>query len=416
LVPFSTLRRFEVVDESGQGARFVDCAVDLLDGDYPPVTRVLVRGSDGSVRAVPGSAVRGVDVGARALHVEDLGAAVDVDLDDPTLVLLGRDILDALVLDLENRRATRANDLMLEEHGSELRLRAADVSFRAIARRMTLGRAGRTRSDKGLYDWKYVEFLRGDAQAVRNGAGYHLRITRLPPGEIAGLAAAVPYRHAAELLKLLPDPLAAKTLELLSADRQLQVFEELERDEACALLARVAPDIAADLVGRLLPSAAREALERLPSVQRDRVVELLRYPENTVGGIMTNDVVAAVADWTIEEARERLRSPLSGPQFIFFVYVISDEETRRLLGVLTLRDLLIADPGEKLADVMNPYVITCGPLDSAATASYRLVDAHLTAIPVVGPEMRLLGAVTIDAAIANVAPVVWRSQAPRIFS
>jgi CBS domain-containing protein len=419
VVPFSRLRRFDVVDDAGERTRLVDCAVDLLDGDDPPVTRIYVRGANRSVRALPGSAVTGLDTRARALRVASLDAARDLGEDefgDPTLVLVGRDVLDALVLDLENRRATRANDLALEEQSGKLVLRAADVSMRALVRRLTLGRLGGRPTVKNLYDWKYVEFLRGDADAVRNGAGYHLRITRLPPGEIAGLATAIPYRHAAELLKLLPDPLAASTLAVLAPDRQLQLLEELDVEEASRLLARVGPDVAADLVGRLLPEHARDALEHLPPDRRECVVELLRYPEDTVGGIMTNDIVSARADWTVKETRARLRKRLQEPDFIFFVYVIADEETRRLRGVLRLRDLIVADDDAVLEELMNPYVVALDPLEAAAVAAYRLVDSHLVALPVVGADMRLLGAVTVDAAISAVAPSAWRAQAPRIFS
>src|SRR5919108_469537 len=98
------------------------------------------------------------------------------------------------------------------------------------------------------------------AHDVPSGAGAHLRVARLQPGEIAQLAAAVPYLHAAELLKLLPDPLATRTLELMSPERQLQVFEELDEEEATKMLALMSPDDAADLLGRLDAGAARRFL------------------------------------------------------------------------------------------------------------------------------------------------------------
>ena len=121
------------------------------------------------------------------------------------MVLLTRDVIDALVLDLHSR-ATRANDLWLEEENGKLLLKAADASSLAILRRLSRGLLGSGPS-RAAYDWKYIEFLRGDPNAVKNGAGYHVRIERLPPGEIAGLCSSLPYLHAAELLTLLPDEL-----------------------------------------------------------------------------------------------------------------------------------------------------------------------------------------------------------------
>jgi hypothetical protein len=158
---------------------------------------------------------------------------------------------------LQNRRATRANDLWLDEDDGQLRLCAADTSGRAILRRLVRGRYPAA-ADKALYDWKYVEFLRGDPRAVKAGARYHRRIIHLPPGEIAHLTAHIPYLHAAELLQLLPEQLAADTLEVMSPERQLQVFEELDETFALQLLKHMAPDLAADIIGRLEVNVAQQ--------------------------------------------------------------------------------------------------------------------------------------------------------------
>src|SRR5207302_8204958 len=121
--------------------------------------------------------------------------------------------------------------LMLEYQDGSLRLKGADAGMVAMLRRVFRGRWFKT-DPRDLFDWKYVEFLRGDPSAVDNGAGYRLRINRLPAGEIARLADYVPYLHAAELLKLLPDEKAANVLEAMPIDRQVQVAEELDEKQA----------------------------------------------------------------------------------------------------------------------------------------------------------------------------------------
>ena len=138
-----------------------------------------------------------------------------------------RDIRDALVIDLVNRTTTRATDLQLNDSDGQLRLTATDAGIGAMLRRISRGLYKRV-DRKALHDWRYIEFLRGDPQAVTSGARYHLRIARLSAGEIARLADYIPYLHAAELLMLLPDPKAADVLEAMSAERRLQVFEELD--------------------------------------------------------------------------------------------------------------------------------------------------------------------------------------------
>jgi Mg/Co/Ni transporter MgtE len=267
-----------------------------------------------------------------------------------------------------------------------------------------------------LSDWKYIEFLRGDPHAVKAGAGYHRRITRLPSGDIAHLTDPLPYLHAAELLILLPDPIAADTLEACTAERQLQVFEELDEDQGLRLLELMAPDIAADLVSRLNTHIARRYLNHLSQRQSERIIELLRYPEDTVGGIMTNDIISVPARMTVQEARRTLQDRLRGPDFVYFIYIVEDEETRRLRGALTLRDLLIAEEERLVEEIMNPYLVTLHPFEPARVAAYRIINSHLAALPVVGQEGRLLGVVTVDAAVAQVAPQSWSGQAPRVFS
>jgi magnesium transporter len=334
MVMLSQLRRFKLTDKKGRQARLMDLSVALLDGDYPPVTRLYFLNSKKQRHSLPWENVQAIDWRKRLIKVADLDEAQGESTDSiAKQVLLGDGILDALILDLQNRRATRANDLCLEEDNGKLHLRSADTSFSAMLRRLTGGRYGRV-SREALFDWKYVEFLRGDPEAVRSEAGQHLRIGRLPPGEIARLTDPLPYLHAAELITLLADPKAADTLEAMMPERQLQVFEELEEEQALRLLALMAPDIATDLVGRLQTHTMRRYLERLPRKQAERILELLRYPEDTVGGIMTNDVVYACGNLTVAEAREALRGPLKDPDFVFLIYIVDNEKSRRLRGLI----------------------------------------------------------------------------------
>jgi CBS domain-containing protein len=417
MVMLSQLLRFKIQDEHGGQAGLSDLSVALLEGDHPRVTCLYFSDEMRQKRSLPWEKVRSIDWQERVIKVADLAEAEEESKESMAkAVLLSAGILDAMVLDLQNRRATRANDLLLEEsQDSQLLLRAADTGLGGIARRLTRGLFGPV-AESALYDWKYVEFLRGDPGAVRSEAGEHLRISRLPPGEIARLTEALPYLHAAELITLLADPKAADTLEKMTAERQLQVFEELDEEQALRLLELMAPDIATDLLARLHPQTMRRYVERLPRKQAERILELLRYPEHTVGSIMTNDAVYVCGDLTVAAARDKLREPLKNPDFVYFVYVVEDEESRRLRGVISIRDLITAPDEKKLEELMDPYLVTLQPLEAADESAHRVLDSHLAALPVVGEDKRLLGVVTVDAAVAQVAPRSWSAQAPRIFS
>jgi magnesium transporter len=415
MVILSKLLRFYLTDGQRRH-RLADLAVAILDEEYPPVTHLYYR-QDSHFHALPWEEVLAINWPGREIKVHNLESAPAVSPEElAQAVLLKRDVLDALLLDLQNRRSTRANDLWLEEDKGRLLLKAADTTATGVLRRLSQGRYGGRVNPKALQDWRYMEFLRGDPQAVRNGAGYHLRITRLPPGEIAHLAEMIPYLHAAELITLLPDRLAANTMDVMLPERQLQLFEELDERQGVSLLAHMSPNTAADLIGRLETTMARRYLHGLPLQKSERIVDLLRYPEDTVGGIMTNDLVIAPAELTVAEARQVLADPLRDPVFVHFVYVVDNEEEKQLQGVVSLRDLLVASEVLTLSQVMRPYLVTLRPLEPAREAAYRVINSNLAALPVVGDVGQLLGAVTVDMAVSLVAPTSWSAQAPKVFS
>jgi CBS domain-containing protein len=411
--------------------KWVDFDLVNFDADYPRIKHFIFKPAQPeqpnfpwekksdpnrySFFALPWDEIESIDWSTGLIRINNTDCVLTLDgADIIQKVFLDRDILDAYVIDLQNLRLTRANDILLDDnHG--LRIKAADTGAWALFRRLSGGLFQGFR-EHDLQDWKYIEFLRGDPGAVRTGARYHRRIAQLPPGEIASLSEALPYLHATELILLLSHQLAADTLELLTSERQLQIFEELDELSAIPILAKMAPDIATDLIGRLTAEQARHYLDQLPKPVSERIIDLLRYPENSVGGIMTNDVIAIPGEFTISEARERLRSKLQDPDFVYFLYVIDDDENKHLRGVVTLRSILVARDDQKLEEIMNPYLATLSPLDSPRQAAYRLIKSQLAALPVVSQDSRLLGVVTVDAAVSLVAPGTWSSQAPRIFT
>lgn len=416
------LFRIEAISTKGSLAlRRLDFDLEGFESDYPRVMHILFRPQKPALQvhapytALALADVQEVDWPHGRLQVADLNVLHPFDRQSALkAVLLSRDILDAYILDLEGLSLKRANDLLLDD-SQGLRLTAVDTSAQGLLRRLSAG-LYRGAPPSALLDWKYAEFLRGDPHAVQEGAIYHRRIERLPAGEIASLADSLPYLHAAELVSLLPIALGADTLELMSPERQLQVFEELEEGHALSILEKMAPDIATDLIGRLTVEQARRTLDSLPAPYDDRIIDLLRYPEDTVGGMMTNDIIALPAALTVSEARLRLRSQIQEPDFVYFLYVIDNDVDRRLQGVLTLRSILVAADNQRLEEIMNPYLETLSPLDSPRQAAYRLIRSQLAALPVTASNGRLLGVMTVDTAVNLVAPGAWSSQAPRIFS
>ena len=412
MVMLSELLHFSVVDRKGRRARLDDLALALLEEDYPPVTEIHFIYQDKLLR-LPWDKVEQIGPGKR-LTVADIETAEPANGEAPEReVLLKEEILDALIIDLLNRRTTRANDLKLDEEDGVLRLTAVDASISAMLRRITRGRIGRVNKES-LYDWKYVEFLRGDPKAVENGEGYRLRIGRLPAGEIALLADYVPYLHAAELLKLLPDDKASNVMQAMSIERQLQVIGELENDEAAELLRRMSPDLAADLIGRLHMGRMKHLLRRMPRETCDRIVKLLQYPRDSVGGVMINNMVQLECTATVDEAKKATAKFLEHTDFVSLIFVVGEDG--KLRGTVRLRDLLAADGDTALEDIMDPYVMPLEPFSSAAAAARRIINGQLAAMPVVENDGKLIGAMTVTAAVNELLPASGAIRTLRVFS
>jgi magnesium transporter len=396
----SELLRYVMVDPDGRTSCLVDLSYAALGHDYPRITKLYYRENGGS-QAIPWTAVTEIDHRSREIKVTDFGSPENGAAEDEGVdVLLRRDVRDALVLDLLNRTTARATDILLIADDGHLVVKAVDVGFQAMLRRLLRG-LYRGVNAGTLFDWKYVEYLRGDPAAAESGAGYRMRVGRLTPGEIAQLTEYIPYLHAAELLTLLPDDKAADVLEAMTIERQVQVIEEYDEDDATELLRRMSSDLAADLLSRLDLSYVRRQLERLPEEHSDRIIELLRYPENSVGGVMINDMICAERDELVKDLRERLPSLIAERDFIATIFVISDEKEKRLVGTLSLRELLSSPGDSRLEDVMYPYVQTLDAFTDARDGAWKIISTQLSALPVVDLDGRLLGAMTIDAATSH---------------
>src|SRR5215216_7256594 len=139
MVMLSELLYFRVADTQGENTKLVDLVIRQLDTDYPLITHLIYRQNQRAEGVLPWSTVKAIDPAHRQITVENYKETQAVDTLGQT-VWLQRDVLDALILDLQNRRATRANDLWLEEENGQLHLAAADTSGRAVLRRLVRGR------------------------------------------------------------------------------------------------------------------------------------------------------------------------------------------------------------------------------------------------------------------------------------
>jgi Mg2+ transporter (mgtE) len=142
------------------------------------------------------------------------------------------------------------------------------------------------------------------------------------------------------------------------------------------------------------PALARKLKEALDPETRAEVEELTQYEEDEAGGLMTPEYVAVRASMTVEDVLRFLRRAAPDAETIYYLYVVDEEG--RLMGVLSLRDLIVADPRTKVAEIMNPKVVYVRTDTDQEEVARLMADYDFTVLPVVDEEGHLVGIVTVD--------------------
>jgi magnesium transporter len=247
--------------------------------------------------------------------------------------------------------------------------------------------------------------------SVQNGLSAEVLPASALRGEPKDIAAILaPYRpaDAAEMLNSLDQSIAARVLEAMPVQAVVQIFNEPHLDEPARLIELMPVDCApAILIGlhpdrrtdifRQLPEEVREALtRRLPDAMRASLDELLRYPPDSAGGIMTTDFVSVPADWTVERTLQHVHAVGKNKETVYTVCLL-DPETKRLVKMVGLWRLVISDPKTFVLDAARPYKpIAVSPLTDREEVARLLSKYDLLAVPVVAEDGHVLGIVTVD--------------------
>ena len=215
------------------------------------------------------------------------------------------------------------------------------------------------------------------------------------PAEIAEILSTLREEEAVELLRrLYLKRAAAAPLGEMDPEEAARLLAELNRDEAVRILSHMDPDDAVDLLAELPQKMVEDILRRLEERERKELSELLSYPPDTAGGLMSPEVVALPQDMTCQEAIEALRRVAEEKETVYYAYVV--DEDRRLIGVLSLRELVFAHPETPIREIMHTDVMSV-PVHLDVEEVARLFDRYnFLALPVVDEEGRLLGIVTVD--------------------
>ena len=197
---------------------------------------------------------------------------------------------------------------------------------------------------------------------------------------------------------------------LAEADEQVQVsvLQQIDEEHAANILEEMPADDAADVLGNMDAAHRENLLEHMEAEEREDVEELLTYHDASAGGLMTNDFIAIRQDVTTQATIEKLRELEPDAETIYYLYVTDADE--RLVGVISLRDLIISKPETMVADFMITNVRSL-PVTAKVEEVARTFERYkLLALPVVDDDDRLQGIITIDDTLEQLLPEGWRKR------
>jgi magnesium transporter len=406
-----------VRDQNGEPIGKVADLIVAVGERYPPVTGLVISTNRRKI-FLPWSSVAALDAAGARIRTRtiDIGKFRQ----RPNEILLKQDLMDKQIVDIDGRRIVRVNDLSLDIVEGALRLVAVDVGATGLMRRLgiegpfrTVARNVGRRVPERYIDWEDVDPLESSIASVKLRVP-HAGLAELHPADLASIIDQLTPKDRAGILASLDDEAVADAMEEMEPDTQVEVLEDLLPERAADILEEMSPDDAADLVADLSDQAREEILALMQKNEAEEVQELLSYPEESAGAIMTTEFIAIPATLTAAQAIDRLRELEPDAETIYYVYVVDDDG--RLVGVLSLRDLIVARPWTPIADVMIKEPVAVGVLSDQDDVAQAVARYNLLAVPVVDDDGKLEGIVTVDDAMDAILPTAWKKRLPRLFA
>ena len=220
-------------------------------------------------------------------------------------------------------------------------------------------------------------------------------VSDLPAADVADLLNQLTLAEAASVIMMLPVPRAVEVLDQPTMTRRATILEKLEPSRAARVLEGMAADERTDIVQQMGEHERRRLLLKLSAEVRAEMERLLQYPDHTAGGIMTTEFVRLEPSMTVSAALKHIRSVAREKESIYACYIL-EPGTGRLLGSVSLRDLVMAEMDRPITEIMRRKPVTVAALDDQETVAHRIAKYNLLAVPVLEKDGSVVGFVTVD--------------------
>ncbi|WP_214700359.1 MULTISPECIES: magnesium transporter [unclassified Exiguobacterium] len=216
----------------------------------------------------------------------------------------------------------------------------------------------------------------------------------LHPGEQADLFIELDQNERTFVYRVISPEVFTDLFEKLTLDEQCMFIQETPQPYAVRILNKMYSDNAADLMHELPDSFMDTLFEQMDDIEEQEVRDLMQYPEETAGSIMTTEFVVLQADKTVGQTLAELRELGPDAETIYYLYVV--DHTHQLVGVVSLRDLIVAPLDAKIEDIMGFRVISANVMTDQEHLARIVQKYDLLALPVIDDHQKLLGIITVD--------------------
>ncbi len=321
---------------------------------------------------------------------------------------LGQIVLDKQIVDTHGKKVVRVNDIQFIRAGKDLRVTHAEVGLRSFVRRLSLESpidffvkvirpTSKYLSNDTTINWKYVHAIpnRNIQKSVRlNLTNEDLR--ELHPADLADILEDLDS-HGREMIFSNLDPkLAAETLSEVDEDLQASLLENENPEKAAEIIENMDTDDAADLLNELDEDKADAIISNIDDLEiQEEIQELLEHDEDTAGGLMTSEIFEVNADLTKSEVLKLIQEKHDEVVSFFDIYVI--DENKKLIGTLSLQEMLIHQENLTVLEMMNDSDIKFMNVDTHWKEVANFMNKYnMITVPIVSDDNELLGMVSVD--------------------
>jgi magnesium transporter len=318
---------------------------------------------------------------------------------------LRKDLLDQQIIDTSGRKVVRVNDIDLSEHQTngtvELRVTQVDVGLTGAARRLLHGVASpglirglATKLPTRQIPWEFVSLIEPDPLRRVKLRITHQKLERMHPADLADIMEELSPVERQSIVASLDEETAAEALAELDKRLTTQIVETLDPEKAADILEEMDPDQAADVLAGLTPQSSRDVLREMPGEEAREVSELLKFEENSAGGMMNTDFIYVSETATREEVLAWIREKDADLEQLDTVFLI--DRGGKFTGAVAVGRLLLVPESERMETLKAEPLLSVPP-NAREKEVFELFDKYnLHSLVVVNKAGHPIGAITVD--------------------